>query len=226
MADPLKTQILALLQDLSEPQAACQITPNMIARIVNRPVQEVFEAMVHLSDDGLVLQHFRILCPFCSHPSPCSAPEIDKSVICPACHHTFPLSLDHLIVRFALSSAHPNMTITDAYHAVETFHAQNGFPITTGTRHDLLLRLALMQEELGEIASVVTKAPRGTDHTGFTQTDWDHLTEELTDLLYLWIGTAVHCGWTPTEIAQRFHDVHHKNMGRAPRHTALNNDKE
>ena len=113
------------------------------------------------------------------------------------------------------------MTFEDAFTAVRTFHAQNAFPLNTGTREGLLLRLAMMQEELGEVAAVVTKSPIGPDHTGFAAADWAHFTEELTDLLYLWLGTAVHCGWTPDAIEEAFRRVHMKNMGRTPRHTPL-----
>lgn len=114
-----------------------------------------------------------------------------------------------------------DLTLTDVYAAVADFHERHHFPVGTGTRDALLLRLALLQEELGEVAAVVTKAPRGPDHTGFTQHDWDRFTEELMDVFYLWIGTAVHCGWTPEEIAATFARVHAKNLGRMPRHTTL-----
>ncbi|WP_053958357.1 nucleoside triphosphate pyrophosphohydrolase family protein [Sulfobacillus thermosulfidooxidans] len=221
MNNPLAQHLLTFLRDISNVDPPCFLTPSVIARAVQADPQDVFDTLVALSDHGLVTQHFDIRCPCCSYLFPYPAPEIDQAVICPACHHTFPIAYDHLMVRFALVSASSPMTISDAYNAVQTFHARHGFPVATGTRDELLLRLALMQEELGEIASVVTKAPRGADHTGFTQADWEHLTEELTDLLYLWLGTAVHCGWTPEEISQKFHAVHHKNMGRAPRHTAL-----
>ena len=115
------------------------------------------------------------------------------------------------------------MTIDEAYNAVRAFHQRNDFPVGEGTREGLLLRLALLQEELGEVASVITKSPPGTDHTGFALEDWNHLTEELSDVLYLWLGTAVHCGWTADEVATVFAQVHAKNMSRAPRHTALQN---
>lgn len=110
------------------------------------------------------------------------------------------------------------MTLEELYANVTTFHQQNHLPIHTGTRQGLLFRLALMQEELGEISSVVTKSPTGCDRKEFTQDDWDHFTEEMIDLLYLWTGTAVELGWLPEEIIEAFHKKHAINLQRALRH--------
>jgi len=110
------------------------------------------------------------------------------------------------------------MDLQEIWQAVETFHQQFDYPIGTGTRQDLLFRLALMQEELGEISAVVTKSPTGTTRKDFTQSDWDHFTEEMIDLLYVWIGTSVELGWSSDEIAQAFRAKHQINLHRLPRH--------
>ncbi len=114
----------------------------------------------------------------------------------------------------------PDLSCHTLLSAVTTFHRQNHFVVGTGTRADLLLRLALMQGELGELAEVVTKSPSGDQH-GFTEEDWQHLQEEWTDVLYLLLGWAVELGWTVEDIAAMFERVHQKNMRRAPRHTTL-----
>ena len=111
-------------------------------------------------------------------------------------------------------------TVSMLLRAVQEFHRVNHFTMGTGTRQDLLLRLALLQEELGELASVVTKSPTGAEH-GFEATDWLHLQEEWADVLYLLLGMAVELGWSAENMGVIFQRVHHKNMSRAPRHTAL-----
>ncbi len=62
--------------------------------------------------------------------------------------------------------------------AVQAFHDRHDFRAKGG--EDLLYRVALMTEELGEIAEVVTKG-RGRDA----------LAEEVADLLILVLGTAI-----------------------------------
>ncbi len=62
--------------------------------------------------------------------------------------------------------------------AVQSFHDKHGFNRNGG--EDMIYRLALMSEELGEIAEVVTKG-RGTDK----------LAEECADLLILLLGNAI-----------------------------------
>jgi NTP pyrophosphatase (non-canonical NTP hydrolase) len=62
--------------------------------------------------------------------------------------------------------------------AVQAFHAKHRFRETGG--EDMTYRVALMSEELGEIAECVTK--------GKTK---EQLAEEVADLLILLIGTAI-----------------------------------
>lgn len=62
--------------------------------------------------------------------------------------------------------------------AVQAFHDKHDFRNTGG--EDLTYRIALMAEELGEIAACVTKG-RSTDA----------LAEECADLLILLMGTAI-----------------------------------
>lgn len=62
--------------------------------------------------------------------------------------------------------------------AVQAFHDKHRFRETGG--EDLVYRVALMSEELGEIAACVTKG-RGRDE----------LAEEVADLLILLMGTGI-----------------------------------
>lgn len=62
--------------------------------------------------------------------------------------------------------------------AVQAFHDKHDFKATGG--EDLMYRIALMSEELGEIAASVTKG-EGTEA----------LAEECADLMILLIGTAI-----------------------------------
>lgn len=133
------------------------------------------------------------------------------------------VSKNSLLARMTLtteSSSSDPVSLTNMLAKVQEFHKVNKFAIGTGTRQDLLLRVTLLLEELGELASVVTKSPPGNEH-GFEVTDWEHLKEEWTDILYLLLGTAIEVGWSSEEVSAMFHRVHHKNMSRLPRHTTL-----
>lgn len=127
---------------------------------------------------------------------------------------------ERLNTLHSAESVTSSTTVSMLLRAVQEFHQVNHFQVNTGARQDLLLRLALLQEELGELASVVTKSPPGAEH-GFEVVDWEHLKEEWTDILYLLLGWAVEIGWSAEEVGAMFQRVHHKNMSRAPRHTAL-----
>jgi len=74
------------------------------------------------------------------------------------------------------------MNHSDAYQemltAVQAFHDKHDFSNTGG--EDLTYRVALMTEELGEIAECVTKGR-----------DKSVLAEEVADLFILLIGTAI-----------------------------------
>jgi len=78
------------------------------------------------------------------------------------------------------------MTTSDSYGemlaAVQAFHRKHRFAETGG--EDLIYRVALMSEELGEISECVTK--------GKTR---EELAEEVADLMILLIGTAVAGGF-------------------------------
>lgn len=62
--------------------------------------------------------------------------------------------------------------------AVQAFHAKHRFKEQGG--EDMIYRVALMTEELGEIAECVTKGK-----------DKDKLAEEVADLFILVLGTAI-----------------------------------
>lgn len=74
------------------------------------------------------------------------------------------------------------MSNQDSYQAmlaaVQAFHDKHDFKATGG--EDMLYRVALMAEELGEISSCVTKGK-----------DREKLAEEVADLFILVIGTAI-----------------------------------
>ncbi len=66
----------------------------------------------------------------------------------------------------------------DMLKAVQAFHDKHDFKNTGG--EDLTYRIALMSEELGEMASAITKGKSN-----------DELAEETADLFILLIGTAI-----------------------------------
>lgn len=69
-------------------------------------------------------------------------------------------------------------SFSDMTRAVRAFHAKHRFRERGG--EEMIYRIALMSEELGEISSCVTKGrPR------------DELSEEVADLLILVMGTAI-----------------------------------
>ena len=87
---------------------------------------------------------------------------------------------------------------TDMLAAVQAFHDKHDFKNTGG--EELTYRIALMTEELGEIAEAVTK---GRD----TQT----LAEEVADLFILLLGTGIAAGF---DLRQAFWDKMEKIMQR------------
>ena len=91
---------------------------------------------------------------------------------------------------------------TDSYRnmlaAVQAFHDKHDFKATGG--EELVYRVALMTEELGEIAECVTKGK-----------DKNELGEEVADLLILLIGTAIAADF---DLKQAFWDKMEKIMRR------------
>jgi NTP pyrophosphatase (non-canonical NTP hydrolase) len=85
--------------------------------------------------------------------------------------------------------------------AVQAFHDKHRFRETGG--EDLTYRIALMTEELGEIAEAVTKGKPRED-----------LAEETADLLILLIGTAISADF---DLRQAFWDKMDKIQGREGR---------
>ncbi len=86
----------------------------------------------------------------------------------------------------------------DMLTAVQTFHDKHDFKNTGG--EELTYRIALMAEELGEIAEAVTKGK-----------DKETLAEEVADLFILLIGTAIAADF---DLKQAFWDKMDKIMQR------------
>ena len=82
--------------------------------------------------------------------------------------------------------------------AVQAFHDKHDFKNTGG--EELTYRVALMAEELGEIASAITKGKSKED-----------LAEETADLFILLIGTAISADF---DLKQAFWDKMDKIMKR------------
>jgi len=85
--------------------------------------------------------------------------------------------------------------------AVQAFHDKHDFPNTGG--EELNYRVALMTEELGEIASCVTKGKSK-----------DSLSEEVADLLILLMGTGIAAEF---DLKRAFWDKMEKLMRRESR---------
>lgn len=94
---------------------------------------------------------------------------------------------------------------TDSYQkmlaAVQAFHDKHRFKDTGG--EELTYRIALMVEELGEIAECVTKGKSK-----------DQLAEECADLLILLVGTAIAADF---DLKQAFWDKMEKIQDRQGR---------
>lgn len=129
-------------------------------------------------------------------------------------------SLEERLTAFRNEKHDSNISLNMLLNAVRTFHHLNHFFVGTGNRDDLLLRLALLIQEIGELAETVTKSRTGPNH-GFSSEDYVNMQNEWGDVLYLLVGWAVELGWDATEIRQIFERTHQKNLSRAPRHTAL-----
>lgn len=86
----------------------------------------------------------------------------------------------------------------DMLAAVQAFHDKHDFKHTGG--EDMLYRIALMSEELGEVAECVTKGRSK-----------EVLAEEVADLFILIIGTAIAADF---DLKQAFWDKMEKIMQR------------
>lgn len=86
----------------------------------------------------------------------------------------------------------------DMLNAVQAFHDKHDFKNTGG--EELTYRVALMSEELGEIAAAITKGK-----------SIDELAEETADLFILLIGTAIAADF---DLKQAFWDKMDKIMQR------------
>ena len=86
----------------------------------------------------------------------------------------------------------------DMLKAVQAFHDKHDFKNTGG--EDLTYRVALMSEELGEIAAAITKGKPIED-----------LAEETADLFILLMGTAISADF---DLKQAFWDKMEKIMKR------------
>ena len=86
----------------------------------------------------------------------------------------------------------------DMLKAVQAFHDKHDFKNTGG--EELTYRVALMSEELGEIASAITKGKSIED-----------LAEETADLFILLMGTAISADF---DLKQAFWDKMEKIMKR------------
>lgn len=91
-----------------------------------------------------------------------------------------------------------NDSYDDMLAAVQAFHDKHDFKNTGG--EDLTYRVALMSEELGEIAEAVTKGK-----------DKSELAEEVADLFILLIGTGIAADF---DLKQAFWDKMDKIMKR------------
>ena len=89
----------------------------------------------------------------------------------------------------------------DMLAAVQAFHDKHRFRDTGG--EEMLYRIALMSEELGEIAECVTK--------GKTK---EQLAEECADLMILLVGTAIAADF---DLRQAFWDKMEKIQSRQSR---------
>ncbi len=89
----------------------------------------------------------------------------------------------------------------DMLATVQSFHDKHRFRETGG--EDLVYRVALMAEELGEISACVTKGK-----------DREALAEEVADLLILVLGTAISAGF---DLRQAFWDKMRKIESRQAR---------
>ena len=85
--------------------------------------------------------------------------------------------------------------------AVQAFHDKHRFKETGG--EELVYRVALMAEELGEISACVTKGK-----------DRERLAEETADLFILLIGTAISAGF---DLKRAFWEKMEKLEGRKSR---------
>ncbi len=89
----------------------------------------------------------------------------------------------------------------DMLATVQSFHDKHRFHETGG--EDLVYRVALMAEELGEISACITKGK-----------DKEALAEEVADLLILVLGTAISAGF---DLRQAFWDKMRKIESRQAR---------
>jgi NTP pyrophosphatase (non-canonical NTP hydrolase) len=87
------------------------------------------------------------------------------------------------------------------YQAIAEFHKK--FKMKRTNNEDMIFRLNLMIEELGELAQAITKGKSRAE-----------IIEENIDLLNLTLGNFVSLGVKPNEIDKAFWEKHKKIMNR------------
>jgi len=100
--DTVTSEVFGLLQDISAPEGIRSISPKLVARALNKDPDRVFEALVALSDIGLLTQSVLVLCPNCSYVLGATASfDLDDSLRCEYCDREFPVSRDDLMISFS-----------------------------------------------------------------------------------------------------------------------------
>lgn len=100
--DMVANEVFGLLQDISAPEGIRSISPKLVARELNKDPARVFEALVALSDVGLLTQSVLVLCPNCSHVLGGTEPiDLDDNMRCEYCDYEFSVSRDDLMISFS-----------------------------------------------------------------------------------------------------------------------------
>lgn len=92
------------------------------------------------------------------------------------------------------------MTDTHWVARLKEFYAKHSLPIDDRSQENLHSHLALLVEEVGELAQAVNK-----------RKIHKHVAQELADVLYVTIGMAVSAG---IEIEDTFNVIHRRNMAK------------
>jgi hypothetical protein len=101
MDDTVSKEVFGYIQDISAPGGIRSITPKLVARELNEDPGRVFEALVALSDVGLLTQNVLVMCPNCSHILSHTEPmNLNNNMRCEYCCSEFSVSGDNLMVSF------------------------------------------------------------------------------------------------------------------------------
>ena len=107
MNDNVAPTVLEFIHDISAPMGIRSITPGFVAGELKLDLRNVFEAMVKMTEIGLLGQRLQVMCPFCSSMLNTPLIEVGTPVTCEACDNELVVSDENIYVSFSSTNIAP-----------------------------------------------------------------------------------------------------------------------